>query len=805
MNGSIASGTNMSSALATLKTGQYAKIDTQLAALYTNNAATAAHSFAQSSDPVAGILAGVRSFTNSVTVGSDGRTYVVIDATASDGNGADLLAHLNSLGLQQGSSYGSLASGLLPIDAIGQLSSLANLGTARESAMGSSAGLVTSQADVALHTDYARTTYDVDGSGLKIGVLSDSFNTSNSTAPDGSPDNLATNIASGDLPANTVVLRDFAGGSDEGRAMAQLIHDIAPGAAIEFATAFTGQAGFANNIERLAADGAKVITDDVAYYFEPAYQDGVIAQAVDKVAAQGVSYFSSAGNNGVEGYESHFYSAGYDDRFGGRMLEFAPGQTALSFVASGYDDVFILQWDEPSASAGGKGSRSDLDFFLTDASGNTVYTMSAANNKGGDPSEGFDFQGVAGQTYYLRVSLYDGPAPNFVKIMALGNGSGVDLGTTERNLNTGTVYGHAAAVGANAIGAAYYLETPAYGTNPALLEYYSSGGPTRIAFDDLGNRLPNVEVRNAPVFTAVDGTNTTFFGSDTRGDADNFPNFFGTSAAAPNAAAVALLMLQANPNLTNTDITALLKSSALDMDNPATPGFDHGYDVGSGSGLIQGDLAVRFAATGIIENPNAVDLFGTHLNDTIIGNAGDNVITGGAGDDSIQGGLGNDTIDGGAGNDVIGGGRGNDLLTGGLGNDKISGGLGNDVLRGIDGDDRMNGDAGNDQLFGGGGNDTLIGGAGSDRMTGGSGADSFRFLVGDGDHKSNDVITDFLSGTDKLDLTGIHDAGGRYSILSNTAGHADVGIDGNGDGISDYTIHITLTGNFLQTGDILFA
>ena len=81
--------------------------------------------------------------------------------------------------------------------------------------------------------------------------------------------------------------------------MAQIVHDLAPGAALDFATAFNGELGFAANIRALAAAGAKVIADDVAYLEEPFFQDGPVAVAVDEVAAAGVSYFSAAGNDNL--------------------------------------------------------------------------------------------------------------------------------------------------------------------------------------------------------------------------------------------------------------------------------------------------------------------------------------------------------------------------------------------------------------------------------------------------------------------------------------------------------------------------
>ena len=88
-------------------------------------------------------------------------------------------------------------------------------------------------------------------------------------------------------------------GADVGGAMTQIVHDLAPGANLDFASAFNGELSFANNIRALYNAGAKVIADDVVYFNEPFYQDGPIAVAVNEVTAGGASYFSSAGNDNI--------------------------------------------------------------------------------------------------------------------------------------------------------------------------------------------------------------------------------------------------------------------------------------------------------------------------------------------------------------------------------------------------------------------------------------------------------------------------------------------------------------------------
>jgi subtilisin family serine protease len=134
----------------------------------------------------------------------------------------------------------------------------------------------------------------------------------------------------------------------------------------------------------------------------------------------------------------------------------------------------------------------------------------------------------------------------------LGNGL---LTLEEHDTQSGTLYGHANAAGAEAVGAAPWYNTVAFGPQnkpecaPACLELFSSAGGVPILFDRNGRRFPFPLVRIKPGLTGPDGGNTTFFIADLAGpipgttEPDGFPNFFGTSASAPHVAAIAALML----------------------------------------------------------------------------------------------------------------------------------------------------------------------------------------------------------------------------------------------------------------------
>ena len=572
----------MNAVMEAVTEGALSKLDSQLSALHLSrsSAATAAASF----------TAMVQQFAGSVS--ADGQS-VLIDATAADGHGATLLGELQNIGLVGGASFGAMASGWLPISQIEALAELPDLQFARESLATANAGSVTTQADRAMASDTARASFGVDGSGIKVGVLSDSFNSHGGMNGD---------IATNDLPANTTILQDTSG-TDEGRAMAQLVHDVAPGSSIAFATAFGGQANFANNIIALKNAGAKVIVDDVGYFAEPMFQDGVIAQAVDQAVAAGAVYFSSAGNSGHKGYEAGYLSVGTTQTINGKAEtwhNYNSGSPTIFMpftLANNGTATIVLEWNQPAASVSpGHGASSDLDLVITDNSASHVIVgLSQSNNIGNDPIEVVQFSNTSGsaQTYNIVVGLASGAAPSDMKIVTT-NGNGTVGNGFASNTNDGTVYGHAAAANAIAVGAASYAQTPAFGISPPLIENFSSAGPTRFFFDTAGN--PISVVRATPQITAPDGGNTTFFGSDDA-DADSLPNFYGTSAAAPDAAAVAALMLQANGSLSASAIKNALMNSAIDMNNPATPGFDTGFDFGTGAGLIQADKAIQGSST----------------------------------------------------------------------------------------------------------------------------------------------------------------------------------------------------------------
>ena len=352
------SGPAFATASAALKGGELSIFDTQLAALYYEHAAGATTAAAMA--PFINSVQQFDSALQTVTVNGKPVQFVTIDVTAKDGDGAGLLAQLKDAGLANGASFGNMASGQIAVDKLGALLHVDNLGHAAESGVMFNVGTVTTQADHAMLVDDAREIqggFLIDGAYQTVGLLSDSFNYLGGMATDVANDDLpGTTPYWGGYPTPTTTVLVDSGSTDEGRGMGQIVHDLAPGANIAFSTANGGQAAFAQHILDLAAAGATIISDDVTYFAETDYQNGPIAQAVEQVVAQGIPFFTSAGNDASKGLEIDGLS------HSGHLGSFAEDLYNLTGTATpwlwgvhipAYTSVtIVLNWSQPNAGTG---------------------------------------------------------------------------------------------------------------------------------------------------------------------------------------------------------------------------------------------------------------------------------------------------------------------------------------------------------------------------------------------------------------------------------------------------------------------
>jgi len=547
------------------------------------------------------------------------------------GNFNQFVTQLTDLGMQvtQSSSYYGLVDGYAPVSALPNIAQLpqteAGAPLYKPEVNAEYQGIAYNEAETSLFADVARTTFNVDGTGVTLGVLSDSVNQYNG--------GLSASYKTGDLNPNSPVnvIQDGAsGGTDEGRAMLENIHDIAPGSNLAFATAEGGDLAFANNIDALATQGkSNIIVDDVGYPDEPFFQDGLISQAVNTVTTDGVSYFSSARNEADHGYLSNFRAAtGTVTGAGtGTFMNFDPnGGTALTLpvTVNVPNTNIVFQFDQPFQTQEPAGSpgvvTSQLNFYVLSSTGTVIASGTTNNVATQQPIQTVTVPSAG--SYFVAIQVVSGPNPGHVEFLQFGQQSTNDLIVSQQYGSAGGTYypttgGHNAAQNTIGIGAVpWWAPAPYLATNPLNNEPFSSSGPEINVFSSTGVPLTGgaITILN-PTVTAPDGGNTSFFepgfllntttppipgqpASATDlvpANQQNLPVFFGTSSAAPNAAAVAALMLQKVPSLTPTQIKDALITSATNQPmNGGSPGV---WQADGGYGLINAIAAI-----------NAVDL-----------------------------------------------------------------------------------------------------------------------------------------------------------------------------------------------------
>lgn len=426
--------------------------------------------------------------------------------------------------------------------------------------------VVINQSDAAHKADKARIQYAVNGKGVRVGVISDSAKYSQDS------------IDSGELPASFTVLPGrFGNGSGEGTAMSEIIHDMAPGAEIYFAEAGPGRSGFADSINLLRNAGCKIIVDDISYSNEWQFQDDVVGRAVNNVVAKGAVYLSAAGNEGSlkqrnsTTWEGNFVSGGASGSLfpTGRIHSF--GAANYNYLTNSSSDA-VLQWSDEYHTSG-----NDYDLYILNSTGTKIVDSSTDYQTGNDVP--MEYVGYVARNERIVIWKDGAAAPRYLRLSCTS--SPLKFATQ------GQVTGHAAT--GNCIGVAASdasLVAPGPFTTSSFLEDFSSDGPHKMFYRPDGSAFTpgnflasgGLTIRT-PSVTAGDGGRTSVPG---------FKPFYGTSAAAPAAAAIAALVWSKNPSLTNVQVRKILESSCLDIEGP-------GYEINSGYGILMADLALQKA------------------------------------------------------------------------------------------------------------------------------------------------------------------------------------------------------------------
>jgi len=425
------------------------------------------------------------------------------------------------------------------------------------------AGSATTEGDAAARADLVRA-QGLDGTGVVVGVISDGI------------DNLREAQQSGDLPAVAVPNdgRCLRGSGDEGTALLEIVHDVAPGAQLLFA----GPADsfeMVGAVECLLAAGADVIVDDLGFFGEPFFEDGPVAEAVRGAVKGGVSYHSSAGNEAAVHLEQDFVATPNST-----LHDFAEGagdNTNTVVVPAGGTLTCILQWNDPFG-----GSANDYDLFLLDQD-LSVVAMSIDPQVGAqDPIEVVAVvnQGASDAIAHVLIDRFAGEARR-LELFCLG------ARAVEHVTTAGSIVGHPALDEVVTVAAIDVAD-------PGLdqVEPFSSRGPARVDF-------PAREDRAKPDLAGFDGVSIS--------NAGGFPAcppfcaFFGTSAAAPHSAGVAALLLDKDPTLTPAEVKAALTRGAVDI---GAPGFDDASGFGRLDALAAAATATSSTTTSTTRPPS---------------------------------------------------------------------------------------------------------------------------------------------------------------------------------------------------------
>ncbi|MBN2279043.1 MAG: S8 family serine peptidase [Candidatus Marinimicrobia bacterium] len=401
------------------------------------------------------------------------------------------------------------------------------------------AGSTTTEGDLVHRTDLVRSTYGFDGTGIKIGIISDGV------------DNRLTAQMSGDLPvdgAGLTVLSNALGG-DEGTAMLEIVYDMVPGAELYFHDCGSNWNEFNDAIDALVSAGCNILCDDIGWLAVPFFEDGVIASHLESVInSQNIIYTSSAGNAGQSHHQSQFFPLSEYPNY----HDFSGGTSSLSDMycnlSRGNSISIVLQWNDPFGNSG-----NDYDLYLYSRKSDAIVASSTnIQNGNDDPLEFINYTANNTTAGDFEIWVFNSSASGneIIEVFLYGNNY------TNNTSPVDAIFGHSAANGVISCAAVFQ-------GSPGSVEPFSSQGPSTIAY-------PSAESRQTPKITGVDGVSVT--------GAGGFPNpFYGTSAAAPHVAAVAAMIWSHDPGYTRDEVINMLYGSAVDL---GASGFDNIYGFG---------------------------------------------------------------------------------------------------------------------------------------------------------------------------------------------------------------------------------
>lgn len=375
-------------------------------------------------------------------------------------------------------------------------------------------GSMTAESDRILLADQVRAQYGMTGAGVKVGVISDGV------------DHWSSAVATGNLPANLHVLRNDQGG-DEGTAMLEIIHDIAPGAELYFHDMGENSIEFQSCVDALVNAGCTVVVDDIGWIAEPFFQDGSVAAHIQFLAStRNLIYISSAGNAAQRHYQGTYRNDGYDfhDFSGGTANEL---QYLHVRIPPGGSLRTVLEWDDPWT-----GSANDYDLYLYDTStwGDPIAFSEYSQDGNDAPLEWMSYQNTGSSTIDAEIDVYNYAAVARTLEVYIYPVSGTQV-YSDNIVAADSVFGHAAVANVVSVGTINAADSGA-----DTIEAFSSRGPATL-------RYPGAVQRRKPDVTGIDGVHVT--------GAGGFPSpFFGTSASAPAVAAVSALIWSGSPTKT---------------------------------------------------------------------------------------------------------------------------------------------------------------------------------------------------------------------------------------------------------------